>query len=83
MRNAFLGAEEFCEALVERPTGWLDFTVRFPATRPPRGARLVAATTERVLQTVRVRYGADGRPVLRCRVPKPEIGTVYSLRWAW
>jgi hypothetical protein len=83
MRNAFLGAEEFCEAVVERPTGRLAITVRFPATRPPRRARLVAATTEHVLQTLRVRYDAAGRAVLRCRVQRPVIGTVYSVRWVW
>lgn len=83
MRRAFLRAEEYCEAFLERPTGRLSVTVRFPATRPPRRSRLVAATSEEVLRRVPVRYGADGRPVLRCRVLKPASGTIYSLRWAW
>jgi hypothetical protein len=83
MRRAFLAAEEYCEAFLERPTGRLSFTVRFPATRPPRRARLVAATTEQVLRLVPLRYAADGRPVLRCRIQQPAIGTVYSLRWSW
>jgi hypothetical protein len=83
LRDAFLSVDEYCEGLVERSTGRLDLEVRFPPARPPRGARLVSAATERLVQLVPVRYGEDGRPLLRCRIRKPAIGIVYSLRWSW
>lgn len=83
IRGGFRASEEYCEAFLERPTGRLDFTIRFPPTRSPRGARLVSAATEQTLRTIPVRYGADGRALLRCRIQKPAIGTMYSLRWSW
>jgi hypothetical protein len=83
IRGGFGEREEYCEALLERPTGRLDFTVRFPRSRPPRQAMLVVAATEQVLRTLRRRYGPDGRAVLRCRLLKPAAGTTYSLRWVW
>jgi hypothetical protein len=83
IHGGFRQSNEFCEALLERPTGRLDFTVVFPLRRPPREACLVLAPTEQVLRTLRPRYGPDGRAVLRCRLQKPAVGVTYSLRWAW
>ncbi len=83
IRGGFSEREEYFEALLERPTGRLDFTVRFPRSRPPRQAMLVLAATEQVLRTLRSHYGLDGRAVLHCRLHKPAMGRTYSLRWTW
>lgn len=83
IRGGFRAANEYCEALLERPTGRLAITVRFPLGRPPKHAQVILASTETVLRTLPVRYGADGRAVLRCRLRNPVPAVVYSLRWQW
>lgn len=83
IRDGFSGTDEYCEAFLERPTGRLDLTVRFPSTRPPQWAHLTVAAPEPRRRRIRVRYGADGRAVLRCRIPEPAIAVTYSLRWSW
>ena len=83
IRGGFRTPEEYFEAFLERPTGALRFTILFPPSRPPRGARLVLAVGERVLRAVPTRYGPGGRPLLRCRVRKPVTAVTYSLRWEW
>ena len=83
IRGGFRERTEYCEVVLERPTGRLDVTVIFPARRPPRQACLVPAATEQVLRTLHARYGPDGRAILRCRLRKPDVGTTYSLRWSW
>ena len=83
IRGGFGQPEEYCETVLERPTGRVDFTVIFPRGRPPRSARLVLAATEITVRTVPVRYRPDGRAVLRCRLRRPTVATTYSLRWSW
>jgi hypothetical protein len=83
IRGGFRGRSEYCEAYLERPTGRVDLTIIFPAAHPPTRAQLVRATTETVLRLVPVRYRADGRAVLRCRLRHPDPATTYSLRWSW
>jgi hypothetical protein len=83
IRSGFRAAEEYCEAFLERPTGRLDLTVRFPVGRPPRDARLVLASTETVLRVLRVRFGPDGRARVHCRLAQPTTAAIYSLRWRW
>jgi hypothetical protein len=83
IRGAFRDRQGYCEAFLERPTRSLTLTILFPTRRPPRVARLVLAPTERVLRTVPVHVGAQGRPVLRCRIPNPRVACTYSLRWRW
>ena len=83
IRSGFRARQEYCEAFLERPTGSLELTVVFPPKRPPTTAQLVQAPSERVLRRLPVRFRADGRAVLRCRLRRPEPGTTYSLRWAW
>ena len=83
IRGGFRRRQEYCEAFLERPTGSLELTVLFPPNRPPSTARLVQAPSERVLRRLPVRFRADGRAVLRCRLRQPDVGTTYSLRWAW
>jgi hypothetical protein len=83
IRGGFLGRQEYCEVYLERPTGRLEFTIIFPATRPPLTAQLVRATTEAVVRQLPLRYRADGRAVVRCRLQRPDPATTYSVRWAW
>ena len=83
IRDGFRGADEYCEAFLERPTGRVDLTVVFPPARPPKRAQLVLATTEAVLRTVPPHYRADGRAMLRCRLRRPDPAATYSLRWSW
>ncbi len=83
IRGGFTRRQEYCEAFLERPTGSVELTVVFPPKRPPTTAQLVQAPSERVLRRLPVRYRADGRAVLRCRLRQPQPGTTYSLRWAW
>ena len=83
IRGGFRLPQEYFEAFLERPTGALNFTILFPPTRPPRGARLVLAVGEQVLRSVPTRYGAGGRPLLRCHVRNPVTAVTYSLRWEW
>ena len=83
IRGGFLQPEEYCETVLERPTGRVDFTVIFPRGRPPRNARLVLAATETTVRTVPVLYRPDGRAVLRCRLRRPTVAATYSLRWSW
>jgi hypothetical protein len=44
---------------------------------------LVLAATETVVRRLRIRYRADGRAVLRCRLRQPVPAAVYSIRWTW
>lgn len=83
IQGGFAAPEEYCEALLERPTGRVRFDVLFPLSRPPRAAWLVCAAPETVLRSVPVRYGAGGRARLRCSVRSPLVGMTYSLRWSW
>jgi hypothetical protein len=83
IRGGFRGAEEYCEAMLERPTKRLRFTVVFPLGRPPKTSRLVLATTETMVRQFRPRYRADGRAVVHCQVQDPMPATVYSVRWSW
>jgi hypothetical protein len=83
IRGGFRAAEEYSEAFLERPTGRLTFSIRFPSSRPPKAARLVLAATETTVRRLRPHYGADGRAVLRCQIQHPVVGTAYSLRWSW
>lgn len=83
IRGGFRAAEEYCEVLLERPTGRLALTITFPNGRAPRQAVLVAAPTETLLRRLRVRYRPDGRAVLRCQLHQPATATLYSLRWTW
>jgi hypothetical protein len=83
IRGGFRGRQEYCEALLERPTGSLELTILFPPNRAPTTAQLVQAPSERVLRRLPVRFRADGRAVLRCRLRQPAVGTTYSLRRTW
>ena len=74
---------EYCEALVERPTGRLTMKVLFPDARPPRDAHLVTSPQRAPSRQLRVRYGPEGRPYLAWRTTAPIQDTVYSLRWRW
>jgi hypothetical protein len=83
IRGGFTRRQEYCEAVLERPTGRLELTVLFPPHRPPTTAQLVQAPSERVLRRLHVRFRADGRAVVRCRLQQPVVGTTFSLRWTW
>ena len=83
IRDGLRNRTEYCEALVERPTGRLTIKVLFPPTRPPREAYLVSTPEHGHQRTVRLRYGADGRPFLAWRLAKPAAYTLYSLCWRW
>ena len=83
IRGGFRQQEEYCATLLERPTDQLAITVVFPAERPPRNAQLVGGLPQRVLRRVAVRYQADGRARLACRLHRPAVAIPYRLEWTW
>ena len=83
IRGGFRGKQEYCEAYLEHPTGRVELTVIFPASRPPTRAQLVQGAPQARVRAVPVRYRADGRAVLRCRLARPRPAALYSLRWSW
>ena len=83
IRGGFRQTEEYCATLLERPTGRLLISVVFPVERPPQRAQLVGGLPERVLRRVAVRYQADGRARLVCRLRQPAVAMPYRLEWTW
>lgn len=83
IRGGFRDTSEYCEVYLERPTGRVEVTVVFPANRPPKTAQLVQGATGALIRLVRVRYRADGRALVRCRLQTPATDTTYGLRWTW
>ena len=83
IRNGFVDSSPYAEVSVERPTSKLGLKVLFPCSRPPLGARVESVPPTMPARSIRIRYGADGRPFLSWSMRQPERFTTYSLRWQW
>lgn len=83
IQGGFRGTSEYCEVYLERPTGRVELTVLFPTNRPPKAAQLVQGASGAVVRRLVIRYQANGRALLRCRLHKPEPETIYGVRWSW
>lgn len=83
VHGALLSADEYLEALTERPTSLLKLRVLFPEGRFAVDARAEMSPARSKLRPVRPRINKDGRASLSWTIRNPQELATYRLAWHW
>ncbi len=83
IKGGFTARSEYYEMLAERPTQKMSMRIVFPASRPPREARIAALPPLERSRRVPVRYDKSGRPFLAWTALRPACFRIYGLQWSW